>query len=578
MEYVKEDFMFGLFKHFQLNKKKVSLLVLFIALQTLGTLFIPRLTADIINNGVVMGDSDYVIRTGAYMLGIAIATGISSILATYLTADITTVFARQIRRKLFSKIQVLSVQDFKSFHTSSLITRSTNDIEQVQSTLGMFFEMMLPVPFIAVIGMFLAYSRDPYMALIILIATLVFFLVIVLISKRVIVLSDQVQVALDKINGKVGQYISGVRVIRAFNRTTFEKKQMDHTFTDYANINIRINRTFALAWLFILLIMNLSVVAILWFGSHRINDGSMQIGDIMAVVEYTMIILFYLIMALMALLSLPRATACAHRIREVIEYEPEIVDGTDSLNNANESLSLEFRNVTFCYSDAENPVLHSLNFVAESGKTTAIIGGTGSGKSTIAKLIPRLHDVQGGEILLNGIDIKALRQQELRDHIGFVPQKSFLFSGNIEENIKHGKKDATLEEIKQAAKTAQADDFINNLEDGYGSFVSQGGSNFSGGQKQRLAIARALVKKPSIYVFDDSFSALDYKTDAALRSALKEETGDSIVVIVAQRISTIMDADQIIVLDEGEIVGTGTHQELLESCDVYKQIAESQLK
>lgn len=351
---------------------------------------------------------------------------------------------------------------------------------------------------------------------------------------------------------------------------------MDESFHAFAELNIRINRWFALMMPLILLILNIATVAIVWFGADRITTGEMQIGDITAVMEYAMNILFYSVMALFSFVMMPRAITCAKRIREVLDHRPEIVDGAEKLSETKPT-KLEFKQVSFCYSDAENPVLHNVSFSCEAGTTTAIIGGTGSGKSTIAKLIPRLFDVQGGEILLNGRSLAELPQTQLRQKIGFVPQKAFLFSGTIADNLRHGNKNATEEEMNHAVTIAQASAFIESLPNGLDAPVVQGGTNFSGGQKQRLAIAKMLMKKPQVYVFDDSFSALDFKTDAALRKALKEETKEAIVIYAAQRISTIKDADQIIVLDEGNVVGKGTHHELLRSCPHYLDITRSQL-
>jgi len=569
--------MLKLFKHFKVNKALLASLLIIIILKTIGTLYIPTLTAEIINNGVIKGDIDYVLRTGGIMIGIAIFTGVLAILSTYFSANLSSTLSRDIRSKIFSHAQKLSIDDFKNFSTSSLITRCTSDVNQIENTVNMFFEMIIPVPFITLIGMFLAFSKDGYMAFIIFITGGLFLVFIMLISKKVINLSITMQGELDKINSKVRQYITGIRVIRAFNREKHEKKLMDNTFTSYGDINIKINKIFAMAMPVILFIMNLCAIAILWFGAIRINGGYMLVGDIMTVIEYSIIILVYLIMAVMVLINIPRATACSNRILEVLEYEPEIIDEKIIELVPSGRKTLEFRNVTFSYRDAEKPVLKNINFICESGKTTAIIGATGSGKSTIGKLIPRLHDIQGGEISINGINIKDFSQRDLRDKISFSEQKAFLFSGTIADNIRNGKATATMEEIRSAAKTAQADKFILELKSDYDSLVSQGGSNFSGGQKQRLCIARALVKKSDIYVFDDSFSALDYKTDAKLREAIKPKVKDSIVITIAQRISTIMESDQIIVLEEGKIAGIGTHKELLKNCPIYIQIAESQL-
>lgn len=569
--------MLKLFKHFKTNKVLLVSLFIIILLKTIGILYIPTLTAKIINNGVIKGDIHYVLKTGVIMISVAIFTGVLAILSTYLSANLSGALSRDIRSKMFSHAQKLSIHDFKHFSTSSLITRCTSDVNQIENIVTIFFEMIIPVPFITIVGMFFAFSKDSYMAFIIFITGVIFIVFNILISKKVINLSLKIQVQLDKINSRVRQYILGIRIIRAFNREKHEKKLMDDTFTDYANINIEMNKILAVAMPGVMAIMNVCAVAILWFGSMRVSKGAMLIGDIMAVIEYSIIIFVFLVMAIIVLLSVPRASACSRRILEVLEYEPEIVDEKITEFISSGKKTLEFRNVTFSYRDAEKPVLKNLNFICESGKTTAIIGATGSGKSTIGKLIPRLHEIQGGEILINGVNIKDFSQKNLRDIVSFSPQKAFLFSGTISDNIKHGKKDATIDEIKSASKAAQADEFISELNHGYDSFVSQGGSNFSGGQRQRLCIARTLVKKSDIYVFDDSFSALDYKTDAKLRKAIKPRLKDAIVITIAQRISTIMEADQIIVLEEGKIAGIGTHKELLKNCPIYMQIAESQL-
>ncbi|MFI1241672.1 ABC transporter ATP-binding protein [Enterococcus casseliflavus] len=568
--------MWNLFVRAKINKNKLLLLLVFISLQVLGTLYLPTLTATILNDGVLQANLDQVYQTGRMMLLVAGGTGAAAIFSTYLAAEVSTKFSRNLRSQLFEQTQQLSVQDFKQFKTSSLITRATNDVEQVQTMLSMFFEMLLPMPFVVIIGMVLAYLREPQMALIIFITMVIFVTIAVLLIKKVLPIFEKVQTGLDRINERVGQFLSGIRVIRAFNRTKLEQRQMDESFHAFAELNIRINRWFALMMPLILLILNIATVAIVWFGADRITTGEMQIGDITAVMEYAMNILFYSVMALFSFVMMPRAITCAKRIREVLDHRPEIVDGAEKLSETKPT-KLEFKQVSFCYSDAENPVLHNVSFSCEAGTTTAIIGGTGSGKSTIAKLIPRLFDVQGGEILLNGRSLAELPQTQLRQKIGFVPQKAFLFSGTIADNLRHGNKNATEEEMNHAVTIAQASAFIESLPNGLDAPVAQGGTNFSGGQKQRLAIAKMLMKKPQVYVFDDSFSALDFKTDAALRKSLKEETKEAIVIYAAQRISTIKDADQIIVLDEGNVVGKGTHHELLRSCPHYLDIARSQL-
>jgi ATP-binding cassette subfamily B protein len=539
-------------------------------------MYLPRLTARIINNGVVMGDQDYVLSVGALMLGVAVLTGIASVLGTYFSAWVATLFARNTRKRLFEHTQRLSYQDFGHFSSSSLITRTTNDIEQLQTTLSMTFEMLLPAPFVLVVGLILSFRSDRYMALILLIASVLLLIVAGLVAVRIFPLFSEIQKGLDKINDKVAQFISGIRVVRAFNRTKLERESMDTSFKHFAGLNIKINRIFATIMPFVMLFMSLGTVAIVWFGGIRVNSGDMQIGDITAVLEYAMNILMYVIMAVFVSIYIPRAKVCAARIREVLEYKPEITDGTEHIKD-NAKLELSFKDVSFRYKDAENPVLHNLSFECEAGTTTAIIGGTGSGKSTMARLIPRLLDATSGQITLNGVNIKDLPQGELRAKVGFVPQRAFLFSGTIADNLRHGNKDATLQDMEQAVQIAQAKEFVDERAGEFEATVVQGGRNFSGGQRQRLSIARMLMKKPDIYIFDDSFSALDLKTDAALRHALKDVTRDSIVITVAQRITTIKDADQILVVDEGQIVGRGTHQELLENCEVYLEIAKSQL-
>ena len=568
--------MFKLFRQAQLGKVKVSFLVLFLGLQVIGTLYLPRLTARIINNGVMLGDRDYVFSTGALMLGVAIITGICSILRTYFSAWVATGFAKTTRKKLFGHIQKLSYQDYRHFNTSSLITRATNDIEQLQSTLSMVFESLLPAPFVVTIGITMAFRTDPYMALIVGISTTIFLVVIGIIAYKVLPVFSEVQKGLDKINDKVRQFIAGIRVIRAYNRTKLERNHLDGQFSNFAKLNIRINRIFATIFPVVLLVMNLALVAIVWFGSVRIESGNMQIGDIAAVIEYAMNILWYVIFAVFTVIFIPRAVVCAKRVSEVLDYKPEIKDGNEHITKTTD-LRLEFSNVGFRYQDAESAVLSDINFVCEKGTTTAIIGGTGSGKSTIARMLPRLLDASIGQILINGTCIKDIPQKELRKMVGFVPQKAFLFGGTIASNLRHGNKEATEQDMVEAAEIAQSMDFIDALPEKFDAPVSQGGRNFSGGQRQRLSIARMLMKRPDIYVFDDSFSALDFKTDAALRVALKPITRDAIVINIAQRIGTIKDADQILVVDEGRIVGCGTHKELLQNCETYLDIAKSQL-
>ena len=568
--------MFQLFRQAKLGKLRVLFLMVFLGLQTAGTLYLPRLTARIINNGVMMRDQDYVFATGALMLGVAVLTGIASILSTYFAAWVATNFAQITRKKLFRHIQDLSYQDYKHFNPASLITRATNDVEQLQGALTMVFTSLLPVPFVVIVGIVLSFRSDPFMALIVSIAAVIFMALCGAVAWIVLPIFTEIQTGLDKINEKVRQFITGIRVIRAYNRTKLERDNLNASFNKFAKLNIKVNRIFAMILPVVFLVMNFVLVAVIWFGGIRLNTGNMLIGDITAVIEYSMNILWYLLFAVFTLIMIPRAKVCAQRVREVLDYKPEIKDGTNHLSHDGR-LRLEFSNVGFRYQDAENHVLHGLSFVCEQGTTTAIIGGTGSGKSTIARMLPRLLDASSGEILINGTNVKNISQKELRKMVGFVPQKAFLFGGTIASNLRHGNPKATEQDMIFAADIAQSMDFINELPDKFDAPVSQGGKNFSGGQRQRLSIARTVIKRPDIYVFDDSFSALDFKTDASLRAALKQITKDSIVITVAQRIGTIKDADQILVVDEGHIVGRGTHRELLQNCETYLDIAKSQL-
>ncbi|HFL2403971.1 TPA: ABC transporter ATP-binding protein [Clostridioides difficile] len=555
----------------------IVVVLIFTFLQTLGTLYIPTLTANIVNNGVVKGDIDYIVKTGLMMMIVAGITALSAVLVCKVSANLSSGFCRDIREAVFIKSQDLSINDFNNIGTASMITRSTSDITLIGQSVFMFIQLVLPAPIITVSGLFLAYSIDKAMTIIIVVVMFLFMLSAFLVGKKLIKLFKMMQIKMDNMNRVLREVVTGVRVIRAFNRSHFEKKRFDRTAIDYSETAISINKIFAVLMPIVMLIMNLGIVSIIWFGGMRVSNGNMEIGHIMALVEYCILILFYLIMGVMVFMYIPRAGACADRVNQILDIEPEIVDGNGHKDTVSERGHLVFKNVTFSYAQSEEPVLNNITFEAKSGEVTAIIGSTGSGKSTIANIIPRFFEIQSGEISINGQDIKKIPQKKLRDKIGFVPQKAFLFSGTIEENIRYGKEDASIEEVKHAASIAQADEFISDMEDKYDSFVAQDGNNLSGGQKQRISIARALVRKPEVYVFDDSFSALDFKTDKRLRKALKNEIKDSSAIIIAQRISTIMDANQIIVLNDGKIVGIGKHKDLLENCEVYKQIADSQL-
>lgn len=570
--------MFKIMKFLSPYKAGVTAMIILLFLTVLGTLFIPTLTADIVNNGIVGGDLDRVWKTGGFMLVVAVLIATASITETYLSTKIFSLLGRDVRNALFEKSQALTINQFNRFGPASMITRCTNDVMQIQMAFMAATEMLLPAPFMAIAGLVLAFSKNPSLALVIVATMFLVCLITILMTKKVMPLFAKLQVLLDKINRVLREMLTGIRVIRAFNRSEFEQKRADETFDNYARSAIRINKIFAVLMPVIMVIMNFCTILIIAQGGQRVANGQMQIGDIMALIEYTFMILMYLIMGIMVFLIFPRAQSCADRVNEVLSVSTESNLKQEDFRQHKYTSKLEFKNVTFQYQGAEEPVLNNISFTADVGKTTAIIGGTGSGKSTIANLIPRFYDIQSGTIRIDGVNVLRMPKHELRDKIGFVPQKAFLFSGTILDNFRHGKKDATMEEIRHAAQIAQIGDFIDGLEYGYNTRVAQGGNNFSGGQKQRLSIARALVKKPEIYVFDDSFSALDFKTDAKLRAALKSEVQNAAVIVVAQRVSTIMDADQIVVLDEGRVAGIGTHKELLETCSVYQQIAQSQLR
>lgn len=569
--------MIKLLKFITPYKKRVLAVLLFLFLQVLGTLYIPTLTADIVNNGIVPGNMDYILQTGMLMLLVAALTGALSITATYLSTSLSTALERDIRNALFRKVQSFSVTDFQRFGTASMITRSTSDVIQIQQAFAMLLEMLLPAPLMTVAALMLAFAKDRFLALVIMGTMVLVVIFAATISRKAMPIFTALQSLMDQINRVLRENIIGVRVIRAFNKVDYERQRINQTFIKYAATAIRVNKIFSVLMPVIMTLMNLCTMLILWFGGKRIGSGLMQIGDIMALVEYSLLILFYLIMGMMVFMIIPRAQACAARIQEVLNFKPDFAGPLPAGQQFERRAKLEFRHVTFRYAGADEAVLSDISFTADAGQTTAIIGGTGSGKSTLASLIPRFYDIQSGNILIDGIDIRNLPLSKLRHKIGYVPQKAFLFSGTIATNLRHGRKTASLAELRHAARVAQIDDFINRLDQAYDAPVTQGGSNFSGGQKQRLSIARAIVKKPEIYIFDDSFSALDFKTDAQLRKSLKREVRDAAVILVAQRISTIVDADRIIVLDNGRIAGIGTHRELMDSCPVYQQIAHSQL-
>ena len=485
---------------------------------------------------------------------------------------------RDIRSAPFRKSQHLTIDEFNRFGSASMITRCTNNITQIQQAYMTIIEMLLPAPIMSIVGLILAFSKSPALAMLIVLSMIAVCALTLSIGSKAMSLLSSLQTKLDDINRTLREHLMGIRVIRAFNRSEHERRNSNEAYEEYASMAIRVNKIFATLLPLAMGLMNACIVAIIAIGGQNAANERMGIDNIMALIEYASLIVMYLVTGISVFLIIPRAQTCANRVNEVLNLSSDKNATTPGLDGTIPNVpKLEFRDVTFRDQGAEEPVLHNVSFTARTGETTAIIGGTGSGKSTIASLIPHFHDIESGTIHLDGADITGIPENKLRDHIGFVPQQAFLFSGTITDNIRHGKQNATAEEIRHAAQIAQIADYIDGLDMGYKTLVAQGGGSFSGGQRQRLAIARALVRKPDIYVFDDSFSALDFKTDAKLRAALKQETKNAAVILVAQRISTIMDVEQIVVLDEGRVAGIGTHEQLMTSCEVYRQIAESQL-
>lgn len=555
----------------------LAAVVILVFLQTISELYLPTLMSDIVDNGIVNGDIPYIWRIGSLMLLVAAVGMICSVAVSYLASKTSTGFGKMLRSRFFSRVESFSLNEFDRFGTATLITRTTNDINQLQMLVFMIQRMMLSAPIMCIGGIIMAVSQDPPLSTVFVVVIPVLVAVVGLIMSRAIPLFQLMQAKIDRLNLVTREGLTGVRVIRAFDRIERERERFDEANLDLTDNAIKVNKLMATLMPIMALVMNFTIIGIIWFGSIRIDNGNMQIGSLMAFIQYSMLIMMSLVMVSMMFIMIPRASASAVRINEVLDTVPEIKDPEVKAKVGVGRGYLEFRDVTFSFPGAEKPAISSISFTARPGETTAIIGGTGSGKTALISLIPRFYDIDSGSILINGVDITQMTQADLRARIGLVPQHSVLFNGSITDNIRMGKVDATLEEIRRAAETAQAMEFISEMKEGFDSVMEQGGTNVSGGQKQRLSIARALVRRPEIYVFDDSFSALDFKTDARLRRALKSETARSTVLIVAQRVATIMNADQIIVLDGGQMVGLGTHRELLRSCEVYREIVYSQL-
>lgn len=569
--------MIKLFKFLKPYAAPIAVILILVFFQSLSELYLPTLMSNIVNTGIVNGDTNYILKIGGFMLLVAAGGTVCTILASFLSSKVATGFSKDLRSKVFSRVESYSLQEFDKIGASSLITRTTNDITQIQQVLVMMLRMMISAPMMCIGGIIMAVSKDAKLSLVIIGIMPILAITIGIMGKKGMPLFKMMQLKIDKLNLVLRENLTGIRVIRAFNKIDHEKKRFDKANLDLTNTAIKVNKIMAALMPIMMVVLNFTTIAVVWFGGIRIDNGSMQVGDLMAFIQYVMQIMFSLIMVSMMFILIPRASASAVRINEVLDTVPEINDRDNTKSSNNKKGYIEFKDVTFNYPGAENPALSNISFSAKPGETTAIIGGTGSGKSTLISLVPRFYDVSSGSILVNDVDIREMTQEDLRLKIGFVPQKAVLFTGTIADNIRYGKEDASDSEVRHAAEIAQASDFISNMKDGFESVISQGGTNVSGGQKQRLSIARALVRRPEIYVFDDSFSALDFKTDANLRAALKKETGNSTVIIVAQRVSTVMNADRIIVLDDGQIAGIGNHKELLNNCDVYREIVSSQL-
>ncbi len=561
------------------NKKIVGMTFLFVCLQIIGTLGVPKLVATLIDEGIVTGQNSKIYTIGLQMVFVALLGTFSAIASSYFSALVSAKFGYQTRENYFDKFQQLSMKDADEFGSASLLTRMTNDVDNIQQMIVLFCQMILPAPIIAVFTIVMMIQYSMTLTLITLISVFIYAVVIYILMKKGTPLSLSIQPKMDRITVTLREFFTGVNMIRAFNNQDYEEKRTNQTFEKYATQMIRVNRVFAWVTPIAFLLMGIVYSAILWFGGSLVSEGTLQIGTVTAIVEYSMLTLAYLMTAAMVLVVVPKSMSSLRRIEEVLNQPIEIIDpenpSTASLNMDDEHV-LSFEHVSFSYTKDSEPVLEDIHFKVPKGKTTAIVGGTGSGKSTIAKLLLRLNDVTSGQITLGGQPLQQLTQEMIRSKISYVPQKAFLFSGTILSNLQMGNEHATEEELTSAIRISQLEEVLDKLPKKLASFVAQGGDNYSGGQKQRMCIARALIKPADIYVFDDSFSALDYKTDAKLRTALHEEMADKTLIIVAQRLSTIMNADHIIVLDNGRIVGQGTHETLLATCLSYQEFAKSQ--
>lgn len=561
------------FKPYLTTVLVVTCLVFF---EVMATLKLPDLMSEIVDQGIARNNMPLIWRTGGLMLAVAFAGVLCAVVGNFLASRASTSFGRDLRLAVFSQVGEFAPQEFNKFGTASLITRTTNDVQQIQQMFHMSMRMAMRAPLMAIGGVLMVVRKDSNLALILLGLIPVIGLLVAFVITKGVPLFRSLQEKLDQLNLVLREQLMGVRVIRAFDQVEHEQARFENSNRDLTRTTLKVSRLMVTLMPVLGLLINVTNIVIIWFAARRIDLGLMQVGDLMAFLQYTMQIFMAVTMLSMIFVMLPRASASAERIGDVLSVEVAIRDPENPQNLQSNLGVLSFEDVTFSYPGAAEPVLSNISFTAKPGETTAIIGGTGSGKSTILELIPRFHDPDKGRITLDGIDIKDLTQSDLRSRLGYVPQQAVLFSGTIASNIRGGKQNATDEEVAEAARIAQATEFINEREGGYDSYIAQGGTNVSGGQKQRLSIARALARKASIYLLDDTFSALDYKTDALLRQELAKSVQDATIIVVAQRVSTILHADQILVLDAGKIVGKGTHKTLLKECAVYQEIVASQ--
>jgi ATP-binding cassette subfamily B protein len=570
--------MLRLFRLVSPYRRYVAIVLTLALAQSIGFLLLPRLMSDIVDTGIVRGDQRAILRIGGLMLLVSTAATVCAVAGSFYSSKVATGFGRLLRGTLFARVERLSIHQFDRFGAASLVTRTTNDTTQVQQMLVMMLSMVIPAPMMALGGVILALSQDAQLAWVLIAVMPVMALVFALIMRGAVPLSQAIQAKIDRLNLVLSEGLSGVRVIRAFDCGAHQRERFDRANLDLTGTAIALNRLVAFLMPALIVMLNLTSVAIIWVGSHRIDQGVMRVGAMIASLQYAMQILFAVFMVTAMFVMLPRASAAAARINDVLDVAPEIVDPPNPVARPAAGRGrVEFQNVTFQYPGAEEPALAGVSFSAHPGEVTAIVGGTGSGKSTLAGLIPRFYDVNAGRVLLDGVDVRDMTQAELRARIGFVPQKAVLFTGTVAANIRYGREEATDQEVRHSATVAQALEFVDAMPAAFASPVSQGGTNLSGGQKQRLAIARAIVRRPDVYIFDDSFSALDFATDAKLRAALRHETGGATVFVVAQRISSVIDADRIIVLEDGRVAGIGTHADLLETSGIYREIVASQV-